>query len=269
MSSIFDKIKQLKGKVTIKDIQDNIDLLADKIEELEGRIEEARNIADIDTDKGSAKISGAAYTLTCAALHKMLSIYKNQILVGGKCIQLNNELIMFPSLMVNSTGSGCVQITSRKISTSGVSDSKNLYYNPNNNTLGFTYNSPNDIQIAYLDWKRKQVLLNTTQDNLFFNPDTSPVISLTKKKFVDDQTINPPTNTPYFLLVQAGNAFDNQTGQVALDGKVILRKQNYSMSKTGTAYYYYCPVFIPPNLTTKYTSTGPCYRKCIRFKIVK
>lgn len=265
--SLQDKVLKLQGVVYVEDIQANIDLLVDSINDLIQKIRYAKQqVRTVDPTKGAAKISGPDYTLTCYALRHLLLNYQKKLLFGCAAVEVNGDVITFPGLYVNEDGIGCTQVKSQKLTSVPTgSASTDLYVDSTNGSLSFIPTGHN--KIAMLDWQRGIDILNTTQDGLFINPNTSPVISMVRNKFGSNDRINEPTDRSYFFLPDVPYLPDNSTAYVTLDGVQIFYKRTYSMNKRAVEIFSYCPIFIPKGLQGKTSTSGGDNCKTLYFKL--
>lgn len=265
--SLQDRVVKLQGVVYVEDIQANIDLLVDSINDLIQKIRYAKSqVRTVDPTKGAAKISGPDYTLTCYALRHLLLNYQKKLLFGCTAVEVNGDVITFPGLYVNEDGIGCTQVKSQKLTSVPPGDaSTDLYVDSTNGSLSFIPTGRN--KIVMLDWQRGMDILNTTQDGLFINPNTSPVISMVRNKFGSNDRINEPTDRSYFFLPDVPYLPDNSTAYVTLDGVQIFYKRTYSMNKRAVEIFSYCPIFIPKGLQGKTNTSGGNNCKALYFKL--
>jgi hypothetical protein len=266
--SLQDRVVKLQGVVYVEDIQANIDLLVDSINDLIQKIRYAKNqLTSVDPTKGAAKISGPDYTLTCYALRHLLLNYQKKLLFGCTAVEVNGDVITFPGLYVNEDGTGCTQIKSQKLTNVPTGNgSTDLYVDSTNGNLTFITSEGNN-KVTLLDWQRGMDILNTTQDNLFINPDTSPIVSMVRNKFGANDRINEPTDRSYFFLPDVPYLPDNSTAYVTLDGVQIFYKRTYSMNKRSVEIFSYCPIFIPKGLQGKTNTSGGNNCKALYFKL--
>lgn len=258
MSNFEKETKKFSGKVKIADIEAEFTKLVAGINAAIDVINEALNKTSlIDVNSGSSYISGENYTLTCTALRKVLANYENKILLGGKCVEIDGDVILFPTLVVNDEGLGCTQIASQSVDTEGAVVTIDLYYDRNLETVQFEENQ-DTVHLTCLDWQRGENVLNTTEDNIFVNPDTSPVIKINTNNFGAGDVVNGniPTGgiatTPYFLGVSKTKDTTTRANIIINDETSIFieDREDYegNLFEPKLSIYLHTPIFIPPGI---------------------
>lgn len=112
----------------------------------------------------------------------------------------------------------------------------------------------NCVKVTPIDWNRDEWILNTTEDDLFVNPDTSPVIKVTPVPYAGHSSI--PCQTNQGNIVVPSLPFGANIG-IDLCGVNIqyygnIGSKNYSYINT------YSPIWIPKGMHDKINP----YRDC-------
>lgn len=256
MAGFYEKnVHEFKGKVTIQDIQNEFNSLVSAINLLVIDINELDQYKDRDYSEGSENIPSSNYTLTLGALKKILDAY-NGCFIGGTCVEspiTPGEIITFPMLRVSNT-EGIEQIANTSIRDNDKAGI-DIYYDTVNKNLKLDNNlTENCVKVTPIDWNRDEWILNTTEDDLFVNPDTSPVIKVTPVPYAGHSSI--PCQTNQGNMVVPSLPFGANIG-INLCGVNIqyygnIGSKNYSYINT------YSPIWIPKGMHDKINP----YRDC-------
>ena len=111
----------------------------------------------------------------------------------------------------------------------------------------------NCVEWTPIDWHRDEWVLNTTEDNLYVNPDKSPVIKVTPVQYAMG-AIPLNENTGNMLIPDARVYGDWNDNSVTIDGVTIQRMQEGAMNKGFSYVNVWTPIWIPPGLNDKVTN---------------
>lgn len=248
MDKLEPTMKKFAGVVHIADVQNEIDKLVNRINLLIGDINTAIEQSDFQPTKGATKLSGRNYTLTCAGLKRIFDLYGKRLIAGGKVVDVENVgPVQFPSLVFTGRYTG-KQFPSK---VSPALSSTDLYEN-----VAEEGEVEEDlVHIAYLDWQRGENLVNTTQDNLFINPDKSPVVKLTNTQNNMTAGTSRPSNKAFFYSPQVMYGADSKQ-QVKIANTVIFSLDCLGwIPYPGLSLFSYNPIFIPKGCNNKVTFT--------------
>ncbi len=283
MSNYKKQVKTFKGKVTIQDIQEEFDRIigiyneeTDKWEGgLNGQIEFINSLDELQNlefYKGSTNLPSSEYTLTLGALKQILAVYNNRV-INTTCVKDpkdSTKMIVFPGLHISSAD-GIKQIGNKVVEKTA--NAIDLYVNPTSNSLSFT-EQEGYTHVTELDWVRDEYVLNTTQDNLFVNPNISPKIQMDATNLNQKSTYDLPDDTSAFFLPCMNYTFNgNGLAQsvILIDNKEILNSRdrgNGAGKRKAGAMFVYAPIFIPKGCKSKVTYTGPKPKwKSLTFKL--
>lgn len=255
--SYESQVKTFRGVVRIQDVQAEFARLVNGINSIVDTLNNLDGLQYINFDIGSTSIPSPGQTLTLGALKTILNIY-NGCIVGGNsvCVKDPNSdtLIFFPSLYVDKNV-GITQIGNTTIEKQ--SNAIDVYVNPSDNELSFT-DGEGKKHIACLDWVRDEVILNTTEDNIFINPDKSPEVVMTANNFKIKDTINLKSDNAMFFLpcmrmLPDGNGWTSDN-LIDSRGSVWSNDPGNSGGKhKGGSMYIYTPIWVPKGLSNKIT----------------
>lgn len=260
MSSFEKDTKKLIGKVKIGDVQAEIDRLVAGINEAIDVINEVNNSATtIDPTRGSTTISSSDYTLTCGGFKKILSTYSGKFLVKPIAVNMLDNIITFPALFVHDS---YIEHINSAITSNGSALTE----------LKFD-DDGTERHAAYLDWMRGETILNTTPDNIFFNPDNIPVVKLRDNAFPVKDKINIPDDRAFFLCPMAAKNGARSNSTTKLANTIIYRRyiNTGDVGKHSQTLYSHNPIFIPNGAQNKITfensNSGASIHKSVDFTV--
>lgn len=122
----------------------------------------------------------------------------------------------------------------------------------------YIYASPgtideNCVEWTPIDWHRDEWVLNTTEDNLYVNPDKSPIIKVTPVQYAMG-AVPLNENVGNMLIPDARVYGDWNDNSVTIDGVTIQRMQEGAMNKGFSYVNVWTPIWIPPGLNNKVTN---------------